>query len=371
MRTTFCVQAFIGQSQPFHRPPTHQVLCHNLFRIFRLHMPVPDRVGIHHHRGPMLALVQAAGLVDAHLGAQPGLARKLLQPRMQRARSIAGARGPRRIGGAAVMTNKDVAFKWGQAKNLLSPISFGSTHSRLTWVPHISYAAADEMWESTNLNPTFPTSHESGCPRSLVRRGGGTGEAQTSAHRLYVTAPRAFAAFHNPYAHPGPICENGCLTMSTDNLLSLKDDMVAFIEGHGMRRLPGYVTDDIPSVLWEGHGNIDAWKDFVEMAKHVGSPFVTFSEMTLDHEELDALIEEAGEMNFPDEEAAELVEAKWLRKYAGKLGYIQLGFIYQGIVFMHETTTEWYERYQSLLENLEAFHDIVIDDAHSHDDEDE
>jgi hypothetical protein len=53
------------------------------------------------------------------------------------------------------------------------------------------------------------------------------------------------------------------------------------------------------------------------MAKHVGAPFVTFSEMTLEREELDALIEEAGEMNFPDEEATELVEAKWLRKYAG------------------------------------------------------
>jgi hypothetical protein len=40
--------------------------------------------------------------------------------------------------------------------------------------------------------------------------------------------------------------------MSTDNLLSLKDDMVAFIEGHGLHRLPGYVTEDIPSILWEG-----------------------------------------------------------------------------------------------------------------------
>jgi hypothetical protein len=245
------------------------------------------------------------------------------------------------------MANKDVAFKWGQAENLLSAINSGSAHSRLTRMPrsrpsnNVGAPGPDfGTRDSANLNPQA-------LPQS------------------------ALAAFHNPYAHPGPICENGCLTMSTDNLLSLKDDMVAFIEGHGMRRLPGYVTDDIPSVLWEGHGNIDAWKDFVEMAKHVGSPFVTFSEMTLDHEELDALIEEAGEMNFPDEEAAELVEAKWLRKYAGKLGYIQLGFIYQGIVFMHETTTEWYERYQSLLENLEAFHDIVIDDTHSHDDEDE
>ena len=45
-------------------------------------------------------------------------------------------------------------------------------------------------------------------------------------------------------------------------------------------RLPGYVTEDIPSIVWEGQGNPDSWKDFVEMAKHVGAPFVTFSEMT-------------------------------------------------------------------------------------------
>lgn len=157
--------------------------------------------------------------------------------------------------------------------------------------------------------------------------------------------------------------------MSTDNLLSLKDDMVAFIEGHGLRRVPGFVTEDIPSILWEGKDNPDAWKDFVEMAKHAGAPFVTFSEMFLEAEELDALIEQAREMNFPDEEAGELVEAQWLRKYAGMLGYIQIGFVYQGLVFLHESTTDWYERYQDLLEDLDAFQDIVIDDAH--DDEDE
>ena len=159
--------------------------------------------------------------------------------------------------------------------------------------------------------------------------------------------------------------------MSTDNLLSLKDDMVAFIEGHGLVRLPGYITEDIPSVVWEGESNPDAWKDFVEMAKRVGAPFVTFSEMRLDREELDHLIEEAGEMNFPDEEATELVEAQWLRKYAGMVGYIQLGFIHQGIVILHETTTEWYERFQSLLEDIESFQDIVIDDSHPLEDEEE
>jgi hypothetical protein len=92
--------------------------------------------------------------------------------------------------------------------------------------------------------------------------------------------------------------------------------------------------------------------------------------MALEREELESLIEEAGEMNFPDEEATELVEAQWLRKYSGMVGYIQLGFVYQGMAFLHETTTEWYERFQSLLEDIENFQDIVIDEhGHDHDDE--
>jgi hypothetical protein len=36
------------------------------------------------------------------------------------------------------------------------------------------------------------------------------------------------------------------------------------------------------------------------------------------------------------------------------------------MAFLHETTTEWYERFQTLLEDIEAFQDIVIDD-HEHD----
>ena len=154
--------------------------------------------------------------------------------------------------------------------------------------------------------------------------------------------------------------------MEIDDLVTLKDDMVAFIEGHGMRRLPGYVTEDIPAILWEGsedaEENPDSWKDFVEMAKHAGAVFVTISDVRLEHEEIEELIEEASELNFPDEEAAELVEAQWLQKYAGKVGYIQLGFVHQGIVFLHESTTEWYERYQELLEGIESLGDIVLDD---------
>src|ERR1700722_13305229 len=73
MRTALCVHTFVSKAEPLHRPSAHQVLLHNFFSVFRLHVPVPDGIGIHHHRGPVLALVQASGLVDAHFRAQAGL----------------------------------------------------------------------------------------------------------------------------------------------------------------------------------------------------------------------------------------------------------------------------------------------------------
>src|SRR5438552_3552711 len=76
-----------------------------------------------------------------------------------------------------------------------------------------------------------------------------------------------------------------------DNLAGLKDDMTAFIEGHGMKRFAGYVSDEVQSVTWEAGDNPDAWKDYVELAKAAGATFLTMNEMVLEKEELDFLIE--------------------------------------------------------------------------------
>ncbi len=89
--------------------------------------------------------------------------------------------------------------------------------------------------------------------------------------------------------------------MQPDNLHSLKDDMIAFIEGHGMRRLPGFVMEDVASVLWEDEQNPDSWKDFVEMAKAAQAPFITMSDITLEKEDLQSLLEDLRDFNFPDE----------------------------------------------------------------------
>ncbi len=152
--------------------------------------------------------------------------------------------------------------------------------------------------------------------------------------------------------------------MAHDNLLNLKDDMVAFLSGHGLRQFPGYVGDDVPSVLWEDEGDPDGWKRLVETAKAAGAVFLTMSDVVLEEEELDLLLDQLREQNFPDEEAPEFDEIDALREHVGKVGFVQLGFIHGGVAFVHETSNDWYERYEELLEAIEelGIGEVVFDE---------
>ncbi len=150
------------------------------------------------------------------------------------------------------------------------------------------------------------------------------------------------------------------LMSQTDNLANLKDDMTAFIEGHGMRRFPGYVDyEEVQRVVWKPGDNPEGWKDFVELAKAAGAPFLTMDGWVLEHEELEALMEGLNDVELSNDD--DLEDARWLRTYLGKTGFIQLGFAYQGIMMVYEVSTEWYERYQGLQEMADEFGGIPID----------
>jgi hypothetical protein len=98
-----------------------------------------------------------------------------------------------------------------------------------------------------------------------------------------------------------------------EDLTIVKDDMVAFIEGHGMRRFHGYVDyEEVQCIMWEMGDDVD--------------------------------------------------DARWLRAHLGKVGYLQLGWAYQGSMFLCEVSTEWYERYQHLLEVSDEFGGLTMDE---------
>ncbi|HEY1462447.1 MAG TPA: hypothetical protein VGF44_03400 [Terriglobales bacterium] len=145
-----------------------------------------------------------------------------------------------------------------------------------------------------------------------------------------------------------------------EDLGTLKDDMIAFVEGHGMRRFQGYVdSDEVPSVLWATEENPDGWKDFVELAKTANAPFLTMNSWHLQREELDDLLQRLSSAEFTNDEDVE--EARWLRTYVGKTGFVQLGFAHQGVMMIYEASTEWYDRYKRLMELSEDFGGIPMD----------
>lgn len=151
------------------------------------------------------------------------------------------------------------------------------------------------------------------------------------------------------------------------DLHNLKDDMVAFIEGHGLKRFHGMIKDDVPSVLWSpDEEHPDTWKDFVELAKASGVQFVTMSYSSVDGEDIDFLMERLEDLSYMTEEDME--EARWLRNFVGKIGRVQLGFPCHGVMFLFEVSTEWYDNYERLESAADEFDGILIDDGDQEED---
>jgi hypothetical protein len=90
------------------------------------------------------------------------------------------------------------------------------------------------------------------------------------------------------------------------------------------------------------------------------------NDVVLEREELDFLIERLRSATHPSDEDIE--EARILRTYVGKTGFVQLGWPHQGVMFLFEASTEWYERYQRLMEIAEDFGSIVIDESEEDED---
>lgn len=147
--------------------------------------------------------------------------------------------------------------------------------------------------------------------------------------------------------------------MQAEDLSGLKDDMIAFIEGHGLKRFRGYVNEELESVSWDDE-NPESWKDFVEVAKASGSAFLTMNDFVLAQDDLDYLVDCLRDSRYVSDE--DLQEARWMRGCVGRVGFIQLGLPYHGIMFLHESSTAWYERYQRLLELAEDCGGITIDE---------
>jgi len=115
----------------------------------------------------------------------------------------------------------------------------------------------------------------------------------------------------------------------------------------------------VHSVMWDPRDNPESWKDFVELAKKAGCSFLSMDEEVLQRDELDYLVQRLQQAAYPSDDDIE--EARLLRAYINKTGFLQLGWPHQGIMFLFEVSTDWYERYQRLLDLVEDFGTLTVD----------
>jgi hypothetical protein len=154
-----------------------------------------------------------------------------------------------------------------------------------------------------------------------------------------------------------------------EDLTAIHDDMLAFSQGLGLRHFHGYIPDEMPSVLWDGEDVNESWKDFVELARASGAAFLTMNSVQLESDDVELLMSELRRSNFSREE--DLETARQLRKHYGQLGFIQLGFPHQGVMFLCELLTAWYEGYKALQEMADDLGGIMIDGSTDGSEEDE
>jgi hypothetical protein len=154
-----------------------------------------------------------------------------------------------------------------------------------------------------------------------------------------------------------------------EDLSGIHDDVQAFSQGLGLRRFHGYIPDEMSSVLWDADDVFESWKDFLELARASSAPFITMNTMQLESDDVDLLLSELRHSSLSRED--DLETARQLRGQVGRTGFIQLGFPYQGVMFLCELSTEWYENYRALQEMADDLGGIMIDGSADGSEEDE
>jgi hypothetical protein len=89
------------------------------------------------------------------------------------------------------------------------------------------------------------------------------------------------------------------------------------------------------------------------------------SEVILEKADVAILLNQLREETFPGDVSEEIDDAEYLVNHVGKIGYLQLGFAHQGIMFLFEVATDWYDSFQNLMETITGLDGIVVDNRES------
>jgi hypothetical protein len=106
------IEAGAGEAQAFHRAAVDEVFGDDFAHVLKLDEAIPDGLGIDHHRGAVLALIEAAGLVGADEMLEASVFDGVFECGFELLTAMRKAAWARRGLVALVRTDKDVVLKF-------------------------------------------------------------------------------------------------------------------------------------------------------------------------------------------------------------------------------------------------------------------
>ncbi len=138
------------------------------------------------------------------------------------------------------------------------------------------------------------------------------------------------------------------------DLSQLYDEMVAAADRQNLLIYPGYVSDDIPAVWWQG--DPEDWPDFLGIAKAEGTRTLFVGRAVLEEDDLRDLAEWVEERSAGSSNG-DRVRLKEFERYIGSTGEVRLAWIKDGVAYLLQHRTEWYEDFLDLMDEVEVDED--------------
>ena len=136
------------------------------------------------------------------------------------------------------------------------------------------------------------------------------------------------------------------------DLARLYDEVVTGVTRQGLLVFPGYISDDLPAVWWQG-GSED-WQEFLRIGKAEGARTIYISRTVLEEEDLQEVAGWIEERAGPGSTNGDRARLKEFERYVGNTGEVRLGWIRDGVAFLFQVRTDWYEEFLELMAEAEG-----------------
>ena len=131
------------------------------------------------------------------------------------------------------------------------------------------------------------------------------------------------------------------------DLSGLYEEIKATAAQQGLLVFPGYIGEELPAVWWQG--DPDDWLGLLMIAKAEGVHTIFLGRAALAAEDLQDLAEWVEENAGPGSTNGDRARIKEFERFIGSTGEVRLAYIQDGVAFLLQHRTEWYDEFLALM----------------------